>query len=375
MNLKTKIFLRKLHLWLGLISAPLVFFICLTGTIVVFGDEIIELSAGDARYVKEVRHEKIPVETILEKLKQTYPDRTTPFYMVAYQDPQRSLRFNTYSKQRGLSMVYVDQYTGAILKDDPTIYFFFIFAHLHHSLLLHEPGAWIVDISTIVFIIALITGFFIWLPKKWDKRHSQSSFLIKWKSNSKRLNYDLHKILGFYSLGFVLMLSLTGLIVGFQSWTDFTIDFFGGDARLNWKKNMTKYESPKPAYPIHKIIETTFEKYPDKNEIQFFTYFKDAGYYYLKASEKVALKNTTDQQFLAYSKHNGKEVQLPEETYRTESIENLIWMLHMGTWHGMLGKIITFVGGLIATGLPVTGFIIWMNKRRSMLKKLKIDMG
>jgi len=268
-------------------------------------------------------------------------------------------------------MVYVDPYTREILKDDPTIYFFFIFAHLHHSLLLHEPGTWIVDISTLVFVIALITGFLIWLPKKWDKRHSEASLLIKWKSNSKRLNYDLHKILGFYSFGIVLMLSLTGLIIGFQSWTNFTIDFFGGDARLNWKNNMTKYEDTQPAYPIHKILETACEKYPDKQEIQFFSYFKDARYYYLKVSEKVALKTATDQQFLAYNKHNGKEAPLPKKTYRTESIENLLWMLHMGTWHGLLGKIITFVGGLIATSLPVTGFIIWLNKRKSTLERNK----
>jgi len=102
MNVKLKTFLGKLHLQLGLISAPIVFFICLTGTIIVFGDEIIELSAGDARYVKAVRNEKIPVETILEKLKQTYPDRKTPFYMVAYKDAALQYIRQTKRPEHGL---------------------------------------------------------------------------------------------------------------------------------------------------------------------------------------------------------------------------------------------------------------------------------
>lgn len=367
MTVKIRRLFGKLHLWVGLLTAPVVFFVCLTGTIIVFGDEIIELSAGQARYVKEVKKDKVPIESILKNLKQAYPDRFTPFYMVVYKDPNRSLRFNTYGKKIGLRMVYVDPYTGQILKDDPTIYFFFIVAHLHHSLLLHEPGEWVVKISTLLFVISLITGIALWLPKNWDIRYSKTSFLIKWPAKFKSLNYDLHNVLGFYSLGIVLTLSLTGLILGFESWKNITIDLFGGDSQLNWKKNTTEWDRSLQPYPMNNIIESTFKNHPEKSQIQIMTYLKDAGYYYVKASDRVALKSTTDQKFLVFNKHDGKEVRMPEKIYRNETIENMIWMLHMGTWYGMLGKIVTFIGGVIATSLPVTGFVIWINKRKRMV--------
>ena len=367
MTVKIRRLFGKLHLWLGLISAPIVFIICLTGTIIVFGDEIIELSAGQARYVKEVKKDKVPIESILKNLKQAYPDRFTPFYMVVYKDPHRSLRFNTYGKKIGLRMVYVDPYTGQILKDDPTIYFFFIVAHLHHSLLLHEPGEWVVKISTLLFVISLITGIALWLPKNWDIRYSKTSFLIKWPAKFKSLNYDLHNVLGFYSLGIVLTLSLTGLILGFESWKNITTDLFGGDSQLNWKKNTTEWDRSLQPYPMNDIIESTFKNHPEKNQIQIMTYLKDAGYYYVKASDRVALKSTTGQKFLVFNKRDGKEVRMPEKIYRNETIENMIWMIHMGTWYGMLGKIVTFIGGVIATSLPVTGFVIWINKRKRMV--------
>lgn len=52
----------------------------------------------------------------------------------------------------------MDPYTGEILKDDPTIYFFYVAAHLHSQLLLHKPGFWVVAVCTIIFLIELITG-------------------------------------------------------------------------------------------------------------------------------------------------------------------------------------------------------------------------
>src|SRR5690606_16723176 len=132
-----------IHLWPSLVSAVILIFVCLTGTIIVYCDEIMELSAGKARFVEEVGSQRLEPDELIERLKAHFPDRGTPGYMVAYKDPNRSVRFNMFSKQEGLRMVYVNPYTGEVLKDDGTIYFFYITAHLHNSLLLHTPGQWI----------------------------------------------------------------------------------------------------------------------------------------------------------------------------------------------------------------------------------------
>src|SRR5690606_24186558 len=102
--------------------------------------------------------------------------------------------------KRKLAMVYVDPYTGKVLKVDGTIYFFFVTAHLHASLLAGTAGGWIVAIATIIFVISCITGLVLWWPKKWNKTTRKASFTIKWKARFKRLNYDLHNVYGFYSL-------------------------------------------------------------------------------------------------------------------------------------------------------------------------------
>jgi uncharacterized iron-regulated membrane protein len=365
--MKFKKIVSDVHLWLGLITAPLVFFICITGTIIVFSDEIMELSAGSARFVKEVQKERLETEELISILKESYPNRWQPSYMVCYRDPKRSVRFNTYSETEGLHMVYMDQYTGEILKDDATIYFFYIIAHLHNSLLLHEPGAWIVDIGTVIFFIALITGLILWWPKRWDKKHKKAVFTIKWKANRKRINLDLHKVGGFYALGISLLLTITGLIIAFKPLAAVTKNAFGGNAEITMKQVFAKQatDSLKTNVPINLAVEKAFEAFPEKTELQLYTYWlNDWDYYVVYVANKIGIKSAMNAEFVAYDKETGRQSELTHEFNINKKVENVYWTLHMGNYMGIIGKIITFIAGLIATTLPVTGFYIWKSKRK-----------
>ena len=45
--------------------------------------------------------------------------------------------------------------------------------------------------------------------------------------------------------------------------------------------------------------------------------------------------------------------------------------LHTGSSMGKIGKILAFLASLIAVGLPVTGFIIWLKKGNKTSKQNK----
>lgn len=370
MNFNFKTFIQKIHLWLGLVTAPLVFFICITGTIIVFSDEIMELSAGKARFVKEVKDVKLENETLLNILGEKYPDRRIS-YEVCYRNPERSIRFNTFSRENGLRMVYMDPYTGDILKDDTSIYFFYIMAHLHGSLMWHGTGEWIIDIATIIFLLALITGLVLWWPKKWDKKHKTASFTIKWKASGKRINLDLHKVFGFYGLGICLIISLTGLLIAFKPLANVTKNAFGGNASIDMRELFAtkSTDSTKTVIPLNQAIDQAFETFPAKKQVQVYTFWiKDWGYYVMNVANKIGLKSAMNAEFVAYEKNSGKQFDAPAEFLINKKVDNAYWMLHMGNYLGLFGKIITFIGGLTASMLPVTGFIIWLNNRKRKRK-------
>lgn len=54
-----------------------------------------------------------------------------------------------------------------------------------------------------------------------------------------------------------------------------------------------------------------------------------------------------------------------------EQIVSLIKPLHLGSVCGIFSKILYFIACLVATSLPVTGTLIWINKLRKKKKPRK----
>ncbi len=370
-NLKKKNISRSLikwlHLWPGIISALILIFVCITGTIFVYSDEIIDRAAGDARYVKEVLPSRMPAEKLMDILKANYPDRKSPAYMVAYRDPRRSVRFNTYSEEAGLRMVYMNPYTGQILKDDATIYFFYTVAHLHNSLLLGKSGQWIIDIATLIFLIELVTGIYLWWPGRWNKSARKGAFTIKWCAPFKRVNYDFHKVFGVYAFLFILILLVTGLLIAFEPLGNATMRLFGGIDPHHWKPERVFSDEDKAnsVFYINDAVDAAFRMYPDKKEAQIATFRLGGPYYNVRVSNRIGLKSAESPKDIFFDRVTGRiATDVPQSVIRGNKVENAIWVLHTGNWMGPIGKLLTFLAGLIGATLPVSGFLIWWNKRR-----------
>ncbi len=357
-----------LHLWLGIFAGIIIVFVALTGTIVVYGDEIIEWSAGKNRYVEQVNAPRLPVETLMKNIRTAYPQARLSEVTI-HKDPERSVRFRVFAPGKGLAFVYANPYTGEILTYDRTANFFYIMAHLHASFLWHGAGEWIVDIATIIFLIEIISGIILWWPAKWNKHTRDASFKIKWKARIRRVNYDLHNVLGFYSSILALILTITGLLIAFHPVAESTIKLFGGDPETEWQKNLPKNDSTKSVYPINKVVDQEFAKHPKQKVGQIWLYNLDAsGYYTTVTASNVGLKSAESPEIVFVDKYTGKEIQIPAKSHKTEYIENVVWQLHMGTWMGPVGKFFTFFCGLICTSLPITGFLIWWLKGKKKKK-------
>lgn len=365
---KGKATLRKtiawLHLWPSLVSALFIIFIALTGTIIVYADEIINLANDEVLHVETVGNQKLTFEELLQAFKKEFPNRN-PNYANTYKDPSRSVKINSFDREKGLRLIYMNPYTGEVMKDDGTIHFFYTMAHLHAMFNWHGPGEWIVAIFTIVFFIELLAGLYLWWPKKWNKSGRRASFSIRWKAKTKWINYDLHNVVGFYSLVFTLILTTTGLIIAFKPIAHFTINTFGGDADHVWESSLPVSDSTQTALDLFPIVDNYFEQEPWAEVAQVSTYkVNEQGFYMFSLSNMVGLKSRDGNYPVFVNKYSGKNLNPPESALLHENIENTYWSLHMGTWMGQLGKLLTFLGGIIATSLPITGFFIWWNKRK-----------
>ncbi len=352
-----------LHLWPSLIFGIFIFIVCLTGTIIVYGDEIIDWQAGDAKYVNQIEDKRISSDEIVKILNEQYPGYIIAEY-VFFKNPKRSIRLRVYNpKEKMLSLVYINPYNGKILKKDNTIFFFFITAHLHATLLTGAIGNWIVFITTVIFIIGCVTGLILWWPKRWNKASKKASFTIKWKARFKRLNYDLHNVLGFYSLIPALVLAITGVLIFSPVLMDKTIQSVVTNGKL-LQSVLPKMDTTKVSKNIVPIAYKILNNEKDKQEIGIWNSdFQNIGSY-IFTTGKIGLKSVENAEITIYDRYTGEKVKNLKPYMQFEKVKNIIWQLHLGQWFGQFGKFITFLAGIITTSLSVTGFLVWWNKRK-----------
>ena len=99
-----------------------------------------------------------------------------------------------------------------------------------------EIGTTIIDFSTLIFTILLITGIVLWWPKNKSARKQRFKFAWKKSTSGKRKNYDLHNVLGFYASFIAIVIALTGLIWGFKFFESTIYSSLGGEKSLEWQE-------------------------------------------------------------------------------------------------------------------------------------------
>ena len=386
---------NDIHLWLGLASGLVVIVVCFSGTVYVFNTELTEWAAPQLYKVNPIAgKERIPADSLIQKIEEASGGKITSVSIPA--DLKRTYQFNVKKKgdeSRGGIGYFVNPYTGEITgtsKDKSrTKEFMGIMFSLHRWLLLDkiekpifnsmtnlELGRMINGWATILFTLGCITGMIIWFPQKikaWKQ-----GLKIKWNAGWKRINHDLHNSLAFYALFFLLLMGLTG-----PQWS---FDWY----RTGMQKTLGTYK-PKDA-PKEKPIQSTLSSAVNSTGLSIADYIKVAsqtlpyqGNYSISfqadsASTAVIAKTKTgffapaagDRLTIDQYTGNVLKKDIFKERSFNERIAGSIKAIHVGNVYGTFTKLIYFLTCLIATTLPVTGTLIWLNKMKKKRKpKLK----
>lgn len=206
-------------MWLSVPFGIIITLICFSGAMLVFENEVNELMWPELYFVKQVEAAPLPVDQLLEKVAATLPDDVSVSGVSISSDPERTYQVSLSKPRR--SSVYVDQYTGEITgKNQRSVFFAFMF-RMHRWLLdSMNPGGegifWgkmIVGVSTLMFVVVLISGIIVWWPR--TRKALKNSLKISGTKGWKRFWYDLHVAGGMYALVLLLAMSLTGLTWSF----------------------------------------------------------------------------------------------------------------------------------------------------------------
>ncbi len=212
-------FFRKIHLWLSVPFGLIVTLICFSGAMLIFEPEVTRMLNHDVYYVAEVKEQALPLDNLMETVKAGLPDSVSITGITVFDDASRTYQVNL-SKPRRASM-FVDQYSGNVTGRYERVGFFSTMFKLHRWLLDSanphgegvKVGKTLVGISTLIFVVALISGVVIWWPRA--RKNLKKSLSISFEKGWKGFWKGLHVAGGMYALIFVLAMSLTGLTYSF----------------------------------------------------------------------------------------------------------------------------------------------------------------
>lgn len=400
---KTRKFFNDIHLWAGLISGLVLVVVCFTGTVYVYNTEIRESAAKHLYEVSEQRGEVKPgLNTILESARKQiegdFISVSIPF------EANRSLLINVKKEgdqSRSGTTYFINPYSGEILgnnaeptwadnlmKDMFSLHRWLMLDRVEEPLFGELPnrtlGSYITGTATILFTIGVITGLIIWFPKRL--KNWKQGLKIK-SGNWKRLNHDLHNSLAFYSIIILFLMGVTGPFWSFPWYREALQKSLGtykeqpsenrsgnavnptvtGTANQNPGANSGESGNQSVALmtmDIERIVQLTdsvldYEgsyriSFPQKPEDLISVNKYKTGFFAPAAADKIQMKAdlTID------------EVQVFKEKPLNERISSSIKSIHIGDVYGSFSKILYFLACLVATSLPFTGTLIWINKMK-----------
>ena len=371
---------RKIHLWLSVPTGIIITLVCFSGAMLVFEKEITEAVKPELYFVKEAKGEPIPMQELMEKVEETLPDSVSISGVTVFADSTRTYQVSLTKPRR--ASIYVNQYTGEVTGRSKRLPFFDAMFHLHRWLLGSSSGVGklLTGICTLVLVFILITGILMWLTNR--NKPLKASLAIHVTKGWGRFWHDLHVAGGIYATIFLLAMALTGLTWSFSWYRTGFYACFGvessekggahgggnshGEGRGSHGDGRNNHEGKRGGgRGFHR--RSPYRHWDDVlNEVAL----KNPGYQQISLKTEAAevvpegrlSMRATDK--YSYDRRSGEitDVKLYSSEGKDTKVRSGVYMVHTGSWGGIITRILNFLAAFIGATLPLTGYWLWIRR-------------
>lgn len=211
------VFLRRLlfqiHLWTGLAIGLYIFAIFLSGSVLVYRNELYRTFSPQAVLVSSVGALLFD-DALSEAAQRAYPGYSVSSLRRG-KEPNQAVEITL---QRGGDAIIrlFDPFTARDLGDPVPIGYKFTswLLDFHDNLLGGETGRRVNGIGAVIVLVLCVTGAVIWWP---GSRNWRRSLTVTLQPGAKRITWRLHSALGFWLFIFVVLWGITGVYLSFPS--------------------------------------------------------------------------------------------------------------------------------------------------------------
>ncbi len=350
--------LWQLHSWLGLIAGLGLIVIGLTGSLLVFHDDIEAAINPELVTVTPTPAGRLPAAELLVSAERQLPGYSVAGWLYQLDEPEKADLL--YVRKHGSPdwlFATANQYTGEILASPRlgTETFTGWILDLHYQLLADHTGLLIAGLLGLALFLLGVTGIYLY------RAFWKNLVTFRWNASRRILFSDTHKFIGITSVAFNLILGFTG------AWWNLT-HVIG-----HWIEG---HDEEKPAAAVRYYAEPLnidaliadtdkhipgylprFVSLPSEEGGWPVTFYGQAPGHFLTGpyGSTVSYDPQT---------HVFKESYDIRQAGLWSRIADTFTPLHYGTFGGLPVKILWCLGGLTPGALAITGFVMWRLRRR-----------
>lgn len=356
------------HLYLGLGAGVIVALVGLTGSILVFRDEI-DQALNPSLLRVTPRGKKLPFDQVIPMIREQQP--ALRFQYVYDEQGHPDTPYQLYETQ-SRAQVFVDPYSGKILGEREYESSFIGFTlKLHRTLLIPVAGRYLVGLSALILLILTISGLRLWIPKKW--KQLKAGLTVNFRASVKRQNYDWHNVLGFYSAPVVSLLSLTGFCITFSAAVIpvlFLLSFQSPKSLSNLLNPKSAWHRGATPVPLRQVISIGLNAVPGSTVRGMFIPDTTTGAYRLDLASP-GKPRSGERDLVIIDQFTGKILFNTRTELPNIGRAYLSWLtpVHYGTFGGRPTQVLALIGSFMPFLLCVTGFLIWLPRWKKSGKK------
>lgn len=364
----------QVHLWVGIILTLYLVVIGITGSILVFRPELERLCGLKPWQNVRAKAPLADMATVIENLRAAYPR----YRIVSVDAPsENDATFVAVLQGRGRITVACGPTDGKVLGEFPRVgNWLEVVDALHVSLLIRQrgQGRMLNGIGAAFLLLLNATGMVIWWP---GIRNWRRALMIDFRRNWRRINFDLHVSLGFWTILIASFWAVSGIYFG---WPRQIFQFVNSISPVITARPPAITVTPESSAPepdLRSLIARAYATDPGTTlDGVAFPYGRRAPLGILMRRRNSPGYEYVDTVY--FNPYTGEYISTWRYGVNKSLGDWIIWSqvpLHFGTYWGLGVKIVWAAAGLAIPVLAVTGLLMywnrWLRRRWKTLRKAR----
>ncbi|MEE4140897.1 sulfite reductase flavoprotein subunit alpha [Pseudomonas viridiflava] len=362
--------LFQLHWFFGITAGLVLALMGITGALYSFEDEILDALNPNVLLVQP-QGETLPPVELVRRLESATGMTVAILRVETVGNRVAQVFFSPRPGERRGPKRNFDPYTGELKGDGVGEEFFDFILRLHRFLAMGEVGKQVTAACTLVLVFFCLSGLYLRWPRK--ALNWRVWLTLDWAKKGRSFNWDLHSVFGTWCLLFYLLFAITGLSWSYD-WVSNGLNRLLGDAPAEQRKggggrgvNMSKDSPPAPLVVDYVAIWDSLQKTAGPELSAYNLRLPSAGgqpatvFYLLKDSPHPRALNS-----VTLDPASGAVSSVSRYAERSLGAQLLIsnYALHVGSYFGIVGRIVMTVASLMMPLFFITGWLLYLDRRR-----------